>query len=644
MPRICALPGVFLAVLLLLSADIRAQICHSFEPGTYSHHASKTESADAIGLAPTANYDLVYHRIAVQVDPAVRYIAGSVTSYFRPVTSLTQMAFDLTDTLSVDSVYYHGARLSGVTHSGNAITINFPAAISALDSVVVFYSGVPPENGFGSFVTNIHYDTVPVLWTLSEPYGARDWLPSKMTLTDKIDSLDFYINVPDKFHAGANGLMTDSMIVANTVTYHWRHRYPIATYLIGMAVSNYEAHTFQVASPYGDITMLNYFFPEEEADWLATDSNVAHALQLYSELFGPYPFIREKYGHAEFLWGGGMEHQTMSFVVAPDFELLNHEMAHQWFGDKLTCDSWSEIWLNEGFATYLSGLCYERLAPEWWYGWRSTTLKRTIRGGNGTVLCDDTTSVNRIFDNTLTYSKGAYLLHMIRWELGDSNFFAALKSYATDPALVYSFSKTDLLKVHFEAQSGIDLTWFFDQWYYTGGYPSYVLDWSQQAGTLVMKLSQSSSNTANPFFKMKVPVRVYGHNRDTTLALDHTTSGQEFSLQIGFNIDSIQIDPDLWLISTGNVVRKLPAPTAENFIQIVTNPVRDKLTIWYDSHSLNHLTLAIYDLNGRQLSTESIPMGNGDYYSTSLAHLAAGVYVAKVESEHRTLTQRFVKL
>lgn len=644
MPRLCAFSGLMLAVLLILPAGLRAQVCHSFEPGTYTHRSFKTADADVIGLAPTGNYDLVYHRIAVRVDPAVRYIAGSVMSYFRPLSSLTQVSFDLTDSLSVDSVYYHGARLSAFTHSGNALTISFPSAIAALDSVVVFYSGVPPENGFGSFSTSIHYDTVPVLWTLSEPYGARDWLPSKMTLTDKIDSVDFYINVPRGFRAGSNGLMTDSALLGNTVTYHWRHRYPIATYLIGMAVSNYEAHTFRVASPYGDITLLNYFFPEEEADWLATDSNVAHAIRLYSELFGPYPFIREKYGHAEFLWGGGMEHQTMSFVVAPDFELLNHEMAHQWFGDKLTCDSWSEIWLNEGFATYLSGLCYERLAPEWWYAWRSTTLKRAVRGGNGTVLCDDTSSVGRIFDNSLSYSKGAYLLHMIRWEIGDSNFFAALKSYATDPALIYSFSKTELLKAHFESQSTKDLTWFFDQWYYNGGYPSYALDWSLQSGKLTIKLSQSSSNASNPFFKMKVPVRLYGHGVDTTLVLDHTASGQDFTAQVGFAIDSIQIDPELWLISAGNVVRRLPAPEAENFLQILTNPVRDNLTIWYDSYHQNHVTLAIYDLDGRKIETETIPAAGGDYYSTSLAHLAAGVYVAKVESEHRSITQRFVKL
>ncbi|MBS1617772.1 MAG: T9SS type A sorting domain-containing protein [Bacteroidetes bacterium] len=644
MPRTGAFSLVFLVVSLLTAAGLSAQICHSFEPGTYTHRSFKTESADSIGLAPTGNYDLVYHRIAVKVDPTIRYIAGSVTSYFRPLVSLTEMAFDLTDSLSVDSIYYHGARLATFMHTGNAITIDLPAAVSSLDSVVVFYSGVPPENGFGSFMTSTHDDTVPLLWTLSEPYGARDWLPGKMTLTDKIDSLDFYINVPEGFHAGSNGLMTDSVIVGHTVTYHWRHRYPIATYLIGMAVSNYEERTFQVASPYGNITLLNYFFPEEEADWLATDSNVAHAIQLYSALFGPYPFIREKYGHAQFGWGGGMEHQTMSFIVKPEFELINHEMAHQWFGDKLTCESWSEIWLNEGFATYLSGICYERLAPEWWYAWRTTTLRRTISGENGTVMCDDTNSVARIFNNSLSYSRGAYLLHMMRWQIGDSAFFAALKSYAADTSLVYSFSSTEALKSHFEAQSAQDLTWFFDQWYHTGGYPSYALDWSQQGSSLSMKLSEASSNPAFPFFKMKVPVKVYGRDQDTTLVLDHTSSGQEFTAAVGFAIDSIQIDPELWLISAGNTVRKLPAADAENFMQVLSNPVRDQMTIWYDSRNLNHVSISLYDMDGKKILSADVPQASGDYFTTPVGYLPAAVYVVKVTSEHKTLTQRIVKL
>lgn len=633
-----------IALMLFVLSSTHAQVCHSFDPGqTYHHGMGKMRATDSIGLAPTANYDIVYHRIAVKVDPAVRYIQGSVTSYFKPIASLTEISFDLMDSLTVDSIYYGGSRLRTFTHVSNAITISFPRSISTLDSVVVYYSGVPPETGFGSFVTDFH-DSVPVLWTLSEPYGARDWLPCKMTLTDKVDSLDFYINVPTGNRAASNGLLTDSVIIGSTTTYHWRHRYPIATYLMAMAVTNYSVHSFNVPTQYGNIFVLDYAYPENETKWEESDSNVTKAIQLYSNLFGEYPFIKEKYGHAQFGWGGGMEHQTMSFVGDVAFELVNHEMAHQWFGDKLTCDSWSEIWLNEGFAQYIAGLCYERIAPEYWYAWRSTNLKRVLQNtDNGTVLCDDTTSVPRIFSGELTYAKGAHLLHMLRWQLGDQDFFAAIKSYVSDPALVYSFSKTDLLKAHLEAQSGQDLTTFFHQWFYNGGYPSYALDWSQQGARLSLRLSQSSTNPSISFFKMPVPVRFFGSNADTTLVLDHTSSGQEFTYDIPFVIDSVAIDPELWLISANNTVRRLPSPDKENFILVVKNPVRNDLTIWYDSKNINHADLSLYNLEGQKLSTESIPAGVGDYYSTSLAHLAAGVYVVKVTSEKGSHTQRILK-
>jgi aminopeptidase N len=628
-----------IALMLLNLSSSHAQVCHSFDAGqTYHHGMGKMRSADSIGLAPTDNYDIVYHRIAVKVDPAVRYIQGSVTSYFKPVTSLTQMSFDLMDSLSVDSIYYGGTRLLTFTHRDNAITISFPNTISSFDSVAVYYSGVPPETGFGSFVT------APVLWTLSEPYGARDWLPCKMTLTDKVDSLDFYINVPTGNRAASNGLLTDSLVMGSTTTYHWRHRYPIATYLMAIGVTNYSAHSFNVPTQYGDVFVLDYAYPEHEADWEKSDSNVIEAIQLYSDFFGPYPFIKEKYGHAQFGWGGGMEHQTMSFVGGMNFELVNHEMAHQWFGDKLTCDSWSEIWLNEGFAVFLSGLCYEHLAPEWWYAWRKSTLDKVINnGGNGTVLCDDTTSVPRIFDSNLTYAKGAYLLHMLRGQMGDSVFFAAIKSYVTDPSLVYSFSKTDLLKAHLEAQSGQDLTVFFHQWFYNGGYPSYALDWSQQGTKLSLKLSQSSTNPSISFFKMPVPIKFFGGHGDTTLVLTHVSSGQEFTYDIPFAIDSVAIDPELWLISANNTVRRLPAPDKENFIVVLKNPVRNDLVIWYDSKNINHADLSLYNMDGQKLLTESIPAGAGDYYSTSLSHLAAGVYVVKVTSEKGSHTQRILK-
>jgi hypothetical protein len=632
-----------IALLFLYYVQLSAQTCHSFELMDDVHHSDvKSISTDSIGLAPTGNYDLIYHRISVTVDPAVHYISGSVTTFFKPFTSLSQIAFDLTDSLSTDLVYYHGQAISTFTHYNNALTIILPNTVSRLDSVTIYYSGAPPVSGFGSFVTDMH-DSVPELWTLSEPYGSRDWFPGKMTLTDKADSMDFYINVPIGNRAASNGLLIDTMRIGNTVTYHWHEGYPIANYLIAMGVTNYVAYADTVATDYGNIYVLNYVYPENLADWHAEDSNIMAALQLYSKFFGPYPFIKEKYGHAQFGWGGGMEHQTMSFVYNTSFELINHEMAHQWFGDKLTCDSWSEIWLNEGFAMYLSALCYEYIAPSWWWNWRTVTLGNIIQNANkGSIYCADTNSVSRIFYTPLTYRKAAYTLHMLRWELGDSAFFAGLRGYMSDTALSYNFSKATALQHHLEAASGMDLSVFFADWIYGVGYPSYALDWSQKSGLVSCKISQTTSDPSVAFYAMDVPVRFYGNNTDSTVIIHHTYSGQAYTCALPFTVDSVVIDPELWLISGNNVARKLPVIGQENFLLVYPNPVTDIITIWYDSKNLNQVNYSIYDMQGQRVAQQTLS-GGSDYFTASLAGLSGGVYVIKINTESGSLSQRIVK-
>ena len=620
------------------------QVCHSYDPAAVDsfiahEHAYKTEAADSIGLAPTSNYDIVYHRLAVSLDPAVRYISGSVTSYFKPVSSLSQIAFDLTDSLQIDSVVYHHSALA-YTHTSQALTITLPSAISTLDSLTTYYHGVPPATGFGSFNKDVH-NSVPVLWTLSEPYGARDWFPCKMTLLDKVDSLDTYVSMPAGNRAASNGLLWDTARIGNTVTYHWRHRYPVATYLIGIAVTNYDTFSHIVPTVYGDIKVLDYVYPENKAEWVNTNTDVAACISLYSQVFGPYPFIKEKYGQAQFNWAGGMEHQTMSFVYNLNYDLMNHEMAHQWFGDKLTCGSWADIWLNEGFAVFSSGLCYEHLQRQYWYIWRYNNMTRGLR--KGTTFCDDTTSVPRIFDSYLTYSKGAFILHMLRGVLGDTDFFKALKDYVADPVLAYHFSKTELLKQHMEQQSGLNLTQFFRQWIYTGGYPSYQLEWSQHGSALAIKLSQSTTYATVSFFAMPVPVKCYGGGRDTTYVLDHTSSGQQFSLSVPFSIDSIVIDPEIWIISANNSVRKLPAIDRESFITIYPTPVKDVFTIWFDSQTITRMSYAVYNMQGQKVFNSEV-QPSGDYYTGSLGNLAPGVYVVKVSTNKGTYTQRISKI
>ena len=195
------------------------------------------------------------------------------------------------------------------------------------------------------------------------------------------------------------------------------------------------------------------------------------SIKYYSNIFGPYPFIKEKYGQVQFGWGGGMEHQTSTFIVTPNETLMAHELAHQWFGDKITCASWQDVWLNEGFATYLTSMDAEVLFPQLTLLLRKQEIEKITSVPGGSVFVDDTSNVNRIFDSRLTYIKGSHLLYMLRWILGDSLFFRGMRSYLNDPSISYGFATTKDLQKNLEKVSGGNLDYFFKEWFYGQGYP-----------------------------------------------------------------------------------------------------------------------------------------------------------------------------
>lgn len=532
--------------------------------------------------------DIHYQVMQWEIDPAQHYITGEITYYFKSrVNNLSEMVFDLSDALTVNAVTRNGVALSYLHDTDQLLAIDLGKSLQPgdPDTLTVAYEGAPPSNGFGSFMQGTHAGQ-PIVWTLSEPYGVRDWWPGKQDLVDKIDSMDVYITTPLDQLAAGNGKLMSITEIDGKLVHHWRHRHPIVAYLVALAVTNYEAYSDFVHLTNGDsIEILNYVYPENLDQIKDATKSSIDIMTLFNDLVGTYPFADEKYGHAQFGWGGGMEHQTMSFMGSFSFSLQAHEMAHQWFGDKVTCGSWTEIWLNEGFATYLTGLTYENFSTdEYWPLWKSSTRNSIMSQPGGSVFVDDTTSVNRIFNGRLTYNKGAYLLHMLRWIVGDEDFFIAIRNYLDAPGTAFGFAKTAQLQDFLEDQSGIDLDEYFQDWYYGQGYPTYDLKWSQQSDSLICWLSQSTSHNSVSFFEMPVPVSVNLNGTPTTFVLDHTTQDQRFSFFIdNVNADSVVIDPDLWILSKDNtiteIITSVYTPIAQDKYVVFPNPVSDRLNI-----------------------------------------------------------------
>lgn len=602
-------------------------------------------------LGGAANtYDINYNRCEWQIDPAVRYIKGAITTYFKPVAaSFDQMQFDLDTVFTIDSIKFHSALLSYSKLPGNIFQINLPAVlpVGVLDSITVYYQGMPPSTGFGSFVQTTHGTSgTPVIWTLSEPFGARDWWPCKQNLNDKIDSLDVIVTVPQANRVASNGVLVAETVSGTDKIYHWKTLHPIAAYLVAIAATNYVAYSdFVPLSPTDSIEVLNYVYPESFSSAQSQTPDIINVIKLYDSLTITYPFADEKYGHAQFGWGGGMEHQTMSFVVAFNHSLIAHECAHQWFGDHVTCGSWQDIWLNEGFATYFEGLTEERYFPATWYGWKHDKLLQITSSPGGSVLCDDTTSVGRIFDGRLTYNKGSYLLHMLRWKLGDSVFFLSLKNYLNSPGLAGGYAKTPDLKAVLEASSGQNLTNFFNQWYYGQGYPSYQVMWSQNGTAVSTTISQTQSHSSVSFFEMPVPVKFIGVTNDTTIIFNHTSSGQVFSTTINFPVLYAQFDPELWILSNNNAVIGIPDQAlTQNQVDVYPNPAGNTVSVMFTINRQAELTLSIYDMLGKKVSSEPYTAEIGRSVKTiDLGGISEGIYQLKITGDQFSSSKKIVK-
>ncbi len=568
--------------------------------------------------------DIYYQIMRWDIDPAVNYIKGVITFYFKSKTDqLSQLVLDLANSHTVNYVRRGNQDLSFTHTMDQLLTIDLGKnlAIGDIDSVTVSYEGIPPSNGFGSFEQSMH-GGAPIIWTLSEPYGARDWWPTKQDLIDKIDSMDIYITTPLDQLGASNGKLMSITEENGKLVHHWRHRHPIASYLVGVAVTNYSAYSNYCPLANGDsIEILNYVYPENLSTAQQLTPDAVAMMTLYNEKFGDYPFADEKYGHAQFGWGGGMEHQTMSFVTNFSYGLVSHEMAHQWFGDRVTCGSWKDIWLNEGFATYLAALCLERYSNDvYWPQWKSSTSNSATSQPGGSVYVDDTTSVNRIFDGRLSYNKGSYLLHMLRWITGDDHFFQGCRNYLNGAGTSFEFGRTADLQHYLEAESGVDLNEFFADWFYGQGYPSYHIQWMQQQDSLVVWINQAQSHPSVSYFEMPVPVWTFHNGNSERWVMQNTGQDQRFSFYVGnVHIDSLQFDPERWILTRDNTVTQLTTAVSDASAQPVfsfyPNPASDFIEFSADADIsriklINAQGVIINtEMSGRRITWSGIPPG-----------------------------------
>ncbi len=589
----------------------------------------------------TANYDITYQKLEFTINPSVYAITGKVTSTFKALSDMTTVTFDLTNELTVSSVKSGVTNLSFVQNINNELVITLPSTVTTGNSatVEINYSG-QPASGEQAFIQSSHNGT-PIIWTLSEPFGARDWWPCKQDLNDKIDSIDVYITAPSQYISVSNGIEMSATISGSSKTTHFKHNYPIPAYLVAIAVTNYQVFTQTAGTMPNTFPIVNYIYPENYTSAVNSLAQTLPIMNFFEDTFELYPFRNEKYGHAQFGFGGGMEHTTVSFMGDFSRGLIAHELAHQWFGDKITCGTWKDIWLNEGFATYLSAMVIEHLdGAAAFINHKGSMIDFITSSPSGNLYLTDAqaTNVNRIFSSRLSYNKGAMVLEMLRFKMGNTAFFQAIKNYLNDTDLAFGYAVTTDLKSHLETVYGQSLTEFFNDWVYNQGYPVYTIS-AQNWGTGQAKIiiNQTQSDASVSYFEMPVPVRLLGANgEEHDVVLENTSNGQEFVVNIPFFVTGVDFDPENHLISRNSTatLSNQNFTTAEAVI-LYPNPAREMFHVQKpDSLTIENVTL--YNSLGQMVLKSNVA-------DLNITELSVGVYSVQLVTSEGTFYKKIIK-
>jgi len=506
-------------------------------------------------------YDVQNYKLKLSFDIPKKYLFGNLEMKALNISdTLNKIYINLNNDMKINFVKLNDAEVK-FDHKQNYIIITTNNSKDKIKNsnefkVEIGYEGSPKNTGFDSFGFKT-FDNEPAIYTLSEPENAPTWWPCKDIISDKSTS-ELIITVPSQLTAVSNGLLQEVKDEENgDKTFYWKNNYPITTYLISIAIGKYDTWSDKYISLDSTKQMpVDYYtypsFTENaKIDW----KNTVKMIEFFSKTFGEYPFIKEKYGMALFGWvGGAMEHQTVSSMgytlITGNGKYENivvHELAHQWFGDAVSPESWKDIWLNEGFATYSEALWEENTKGKEAY---INSLKKNDNGYFGGTLYNPE---GFIFNSTV-YNKGAWCLHMLRGTVGDSVFFKILKTYYEKykykNANTYDFQKVC------EEVSGTDLKYFFEQWIFTGrGRPEYRYSWKSEdfqdqnaTGVYTLRVNLRQIQEDYEVYKMPVRITIKTESGIEEQKFFNDSKTQQFEFPVNGKPIEVLIDNDNWIL------------------------------------------------------------------------------------------------
>lgn len=605
--------------------------------------------------------DVQHYTAKIQLDMLSRTISGTV-QILAQLESTEKTSFFLhLIGLDVSSATIDGTPVPFQQQSERVyFTLENPAQ---LVSIQLDYAGTPGNDGFGGFFFNSGY-----VYTMGEaintypPSALRYWIPSHDVPDDKA-TLDLFITVPTGLSAFSNGLLNSVKTEGDLTTYHWSERFPIATYLIAIAVGDYFTFDLPYISVTGDSLPIEFYVFPEDSSKAQEDWNVTSDMMYFFErFFSPYPF--DRYSMVEAFNRGAMEHQGMTTysyrLVTGDHRydyIVAHELAHHWWGNLITLGDWRDIWLNEGFATYSEALYFEwkfgdSYLSEYMDSLAPAYFNEVARRGHFPIYDPD-----YLWGGTI-YQKGAWVLHMLRWAMGDTAFWNTLHTYidtyAYGNALITDFQ--DIA----EQESGQDLDWFFDQWIYQAGYPDLDIAWNitptNNSYTTIVTVEQKQWDQ----FQFVVPLEINFTTSSgpvlDTLYIDQRK--QTFELEFSAVPTKLNVDPDNWLLKQYDII-STPLPPgftpndfhlAQNYPNPFTSSELTQITYQVAQLDAPHdVQIKIYNILGQEVKTlvdREMPGGlytiSWDGTNSRNKTVPSGVYLYRLKSKDKILEKKLL--
>ena len=649
------LKQIFTVVLLLTSLLIAQQDYKPWIKGERERH-SKQIQLSKILYPGDSKIDVTYYGLDIKITTNPNYLNGRVIIDAKADTSSVNTCFlDLRSFLIVDSILINGS-VTTFTHTNNIINITLDQTYNEGDpfTLEVFYRGVPSGTNFGGFDFGTH-SGIPIISTLSEAYSGPYWWPQKDTPADKADSADIWITVADNLTPVSNGTLES--ITNNgdgTHTYHWKSSYSIANYLISLAITNYTQYdTYYHYGQSDSMVITNFIYPENFNYVKPFVDETDEMITVFANRYGEYPFIEEKYGHAEFEWGGAMEHQTCTSMGFWGSGVISHELAHQWYGDMITCKDWHHIWLNEGFATYSEAVYIEAKSGKAAYNSAIISEMNSARNASGTIWVQDITNEWNIFDGARSYAKGGCVLHMLRGVVGDSTFFDIMRTYSADPSVSYGVATTEDFQAIAESVYGQSLNYFFQEWIYGENEPTYTVGWDESfvSGDIYnVTITIYQAVNSNPsFFTMPVQIRINTSLGDTTVTLFNDAQTQTYQFDVVGDPQSIVFDPGNWILKNNTVVTEVEdvvQPFNYSLEQNYPNPFNPSTTIEYSIPQSGLVTLKVFNVLGKEVATLVNGQNDAGNHKVEFdaSALNSGVYFYKIESGSFAETKKMILL